>query len=55
MSILVITTITGTLRARAIPKCSLNLSQRLQHLSCHGVPYLLIPISPLFAATMSRQ
>lgn len=38
MSILVMTTITGTLRARAMPRCSFD-----------------IPISPLLAATMSKQ
>ncbi len=38
MSILVTTTMTGTLSASAMPRCS-----------------LLMPISPLLAATMSRQ
>jgi hypothetical protein len=38
MSILVMTTITGTFNASAIPRCS-----------------LLMPMRPLFAATIRRQ
>lgn len=55
MSILVITTMTGTFNARAIPRCSLyiRLAPQLVDLKYH--PHLLMPISPLFAATISKQ
>lgn len=55
MSILVITTITGTLRARAIPKCSLCSGKSSVLILGRKASYLLIPIRPLFAATMRRQ
>ena len=55
MSILVITTITGTFRARAIPKCSLCCGKSLVSIAGREFPYLLIPMRPLFAATMRRQ
>lgn len=57
MSILVITTMTGTFSARAIPRCSLDrllaAAATRPFRLCNA--YLLMPINPLFAATMSRQ
>lgn len=55
MSILVITTITGTFRARAIPRCSLHSGKSLVCTPGRESPYLLIPMRPLFAATIRRQ
>lgn len=56
MSTLVITTKTGTLRASAMPRCSLpSISIKINQLVLPGRTYLLMPIKPLFAATMSRQ
>ena len=55
MSIFVITTITGTFRARAMPKCSLFSGQPLLSDLKREAPYLLIPTRPLFAATIRRQ
>lgn len=56
MSILVMTTMTGTLIAKTIPKCSLVRRKYLIALIGKSfVAHLLIPIKPLFAATMSRQ
>ena len=55
MSILVITTITGTFKARAIPKCSLHSSKSSVSILGREFPYLLMPMRPLFAATMRRQ
>lgn len=55
MSILVITTMTGTFSARAMPRCSLaNMSIEYTNVK-RKVPHLLMPMRPLFAATMSRQ
>lgn len=55
MSILVITTMTGTFNARAIPRCSLNIRLAPQLGDLEQYPYLLMPISPLFAATINKQ
>ena len=55
MSILVITTITGTFRARAIPRCSLSSCKCLIFVLGREDAYLLIPMRPLFAATIRRQ
>lgn len=55
MSILVMTTMTGTFRASAIPKCSLENSQPPDRAEVEDATYLLIPISPLLAATIRRQ
>ena len=56
MSILVTTTMTGTLSAKAIPRCSLVRSDDGATLASDGSnAYLLMPISPLLAATINRQ
>ena len=55
MSILVITTMTGTFRARAMPRCSLSSGKCLIFIPGRKHAYLLIPMRPLFAATIRRQ
>ena len=56
MSILVMTTMTGTFKASAMPRCSLlGSSVFASWVMMIGQAYLLMPIKPLFAATISKQ
>jgi hypothetical protein len=62
MSILVMTTMTGTFNARAMPRCSLHgvsyanpLDRNMVLPGKKGVTHLLIPTKPLFAATINKQ